>query len=799
MSKRKKNAAKPAPDAEENSGGVAVAEPPQQAETAVEAPPAMSMLSLWQPWASLIALGEKKIETRDWDTDYRGLIAIHATKSLHPESHAAAQNPAIAAALAKHDTALQSLPLGAIVAVAEVVNTVEFTPGFDAGEPEKHFGNFTAGRFGLILQNVRPLAQPIPCAGGRKLVTLKPELAASILAAQNAPAPAKPDDAAEEDEPVFEIPARILHVVGVAAKDESKYAMTGVLIEADRVAKVVTAMATDGRRLMVATCNQGIFDGVETVYIPKSIARNAARVSTVRPGKDSDAIVTIRRDGDDCHLTAYTQDGPIVFEWQMDPAVKYPPYRDVIPDWSDSEGIERFGITGDLVASTITWMQKVVGKAPKIKVHLPSRPDRAFGFEAQDGETLRALAVMMPAVIDGWVDHPKPEKKEELCSPQMKLDGEYTTKPTAGAEPVDESWKATTLQQLGITKPRIVKALTEREPPLTTLGAIADWTREKGQYWAKDIKGIGDAAAEEITDACDKFWASRPAPVKPTTPAAAATGNADAAVAALAEEVERAAKFLKLDDDVLEVLRTQIECHGNNLIITGKDLNQKLYRRVDQALELLGGKWKGGKTKAHVFPAPPAESIAVAVAEGQILDRKKTFQFFQTPPELAARMVKLAELKPDQMVLEPSAGLGAIADVIRDHMPEGCLLECCELDAENCKVLFGDKDFPGQDGDFIVFDPGEVYDRILMTPPFRFFADVDHVIHAFDLLKPGGRIVAAMSSDAFTHTAATKAKEFQKWLESGPVVLMVEELPPDTFKGFGLMARLIVLEKPSNE
>lgn len=39
----------------------------------------MKALTLWQPWASLIALGEKRYETRSWATSYRGLLAIHAS------------------------------------------------------------------------------------------------------------------------------------------------------------------------------------------------------------------------------------------------------------------------------------------------------------------------------------------------------------------------------------------------------------------------------------------------------------------------------------------------------------------------------------------------------------------------------------------------------------------------------------------------------------------------------------------------------------------------------------------------
>ena len=40
----------------------------------------MKALSLWQPWASLVALRVKTIETRSWSTSYRGPLAIHAAK-----------------------------------------------------------------------------------------------------------------------------------------------------------------------------------------------------------------------------------------------------------------------------------------------------------------------------------------------------------------------------------------------------------------------------------------------------------------------------------------------------------------------------------------------------------------------------------------------------------------------------------------------------------------------------------------------------------------------------------------------
>ncbi len=40
----------------------------------------MKAITIWQPWASLLACGAKQYETRSWATSYRGPIAIHAAK-----------------------------------------------------------------------------------------------------------------------------------------------------------------------------------------------------------------------------------------------------------------------------------------------------------------------------------------------------------------------------------------------------------------------------------------------------------------------------------------------------------------------------------------------------------------------------------------------------------------------------------------------------------------------------------------------------------------------------------------------
>src|SRR3990167_5425805 len=50
----------------------------------------MKILTLWEPWATLVIIGQKRLETRSWSTQYRGLLAIHAAKytdvdALHRE------------------------------------------------------------------------------------------------------------------------------------------------------------------------------------------------------------------------------------------------------------------------------------------------------------------------------------------------------------------------------------------------------------------------------------------------------------------------------------------------------------------------------------------------------------------------------------------------------------------------------------------------------------------------------------------------------------------------------------------
>ncbi len=80
----------------------------------------MKALSLTQPWAELVVLGEKQYETRSWSTKVRGRIAIHASKAF-PKSakDLTEEDPYFVTALGKYP--IIRVALGAIVGTVEIV------------------------------------------------------------------------------------------------------------------------------------------------------------------------------------------------------------------------------------------------------------------------------------------------------------------------------------------------------------------------------------------------------------------------------------------------------------------------------------------------------------------------------------------------------------------------------------------------------------------------------------------------------------------------------------------------------
>ncbi len=130
-------------------------------------------ISLWQPWASLIAIGEKQFETRSWDTSYLGLVAIHAAKrwtlaELQAFSNFNQRFPDLTQRWNYTNDQMHPLPLGSVLCVCRLKGCYR-TNYLNISEREMAFGNFAPGRFAWKLELVETFDQPIPAKGAQGL------------------------------------------------------------------------------------------------------------------------------------------------------------------------------------------------------------------------------------------------------------------------------------------------------------------------------------------------------------------------------------------------------------------------------------------------------------------------------------------------------------------------------------------------------------------------------------------------------------------------------------------------------
>lgn len=156
----------------------------------------MKALSVWQPWATLLATGEKRIETRSWSTMHRGLLAIHAAKHWSGEIEMMSREGQIGEALRRRGFSPYQFrrqgPFGAIVGVArlrtvvrvDALDTLRDAAGVaPLSFKERAFGNYEPGRFAWVLDQARPLPEPIPLRGLQGLYDLPALLADAVRAA----------------------------------------------------------------------------------------------------------------------------------------------------------------------------------------------------------------------------------------------------------------------------------------------------------------------------------------------------------------------------------------------------------------------------------------------------------------------------------------------------------------------------------------------------------------------------------------------------------------------------------------
>lgn len=139
------------------------------------------VLTVKQPWASLIAKGVKDVENRTWHTQYRGLLAIHAGQSYDETAHL---DPVAGATFTDHPVIRRlrrpELPTAAIVALVDLqdVHSYRECQSANRGAMCSLWGQAEAIHW--VLGNVRELADPFPWPGGLGLRKLSPEVTETL-------------------------------------------------------------------------------------------------------------------------------------------------------------------------------------------------------------------------------------------------------------------------------------------------------------------------------------------------------------------------------------------------------------------------------------------------------------------------------------------------------------------------------------------------------------------------------------------------------------------------------------------
>lgn len=139
----------------------------------------MKALSLYQPWATLVTLGIKRLETRRWQTDHCGRLAIHASRTFPFPGRQLCRQATFRSLLAEagfpHE---DDLPRGALLGTVMVRRCLR-TEELDVaalGDIELALGHFDPGRWAWVLEKPELFVRPIPFRGKLGIFAVPEEL-----------------------------------------------------------------------------------------------------------------------------------------------------------------------------------------------------------------------------------------------------------------------------------------------------------------------------------------------------------------------------------------------------------------------------------------------------------------------------------------------------------------------------------------------------------------------------------------------------------------------------------------------
>lgn len=133
----------------------------------------------------------------------------------------------------------------------------------------------------------------------------------------------------------------------------------------------------------------------------------------------------------------------------------------------------------------------------------------------------------------------------------------------------------------------------------------------------------------------------------------------------------------------------------------------------------------------------------------------------KTRPLVIAQMLKGALIPESSKILEPSAGSGDLIEGIQNRY-KLVDIDCVELNKELRETLIS-KGYNVIGNDFLKLTPNPIYDYVIACPTYKDNVDVEHIMHMYEFLKPGGEIIS-LTHPAWTIQNSSRQQDFREWL-----------------------------------
>ncbi|MFG2986168.1 SAM-dependent methyltransferase [Streptomyces sp. NPDC048258] len=258
---------------------------------------------------------------------------------------------------------------------------------------------------------------------------------------------------------------------------------------------------------------------------------------------------------------------------------------------------------------------------------------------------------------------------------------------------------------------------------------------------------------------------------------------------------------------ISKATRTELEravCEGP-VVRLHEDATEQGAEGAHRVLTRSGATWSlrhQGYMFADLFPFGQAADLVRLIIDRRSAVNRPDRGIVSCPQSIAETIwANLPGVRKGWQVLEPSAGHGVLA---AEGTSQGCVVDCYEIDAHRAaEITRAGIATTVTTTDFLTVTAQPTYDAVVMYPPHRRDLAVQHVLHAYRFLRPGG-VLTALVSLGLQNAAGGRGDQFRQLLSrSGNLQVLDEADSADGLllsqSGLRLSAQLVHLYAPDEE